>query len=547
MKKSLKHLCIMLVLTIILITPIKVNASSIILTKSEILLDTGYYEVLEYSLEPGLNSSDIVWKSSNESVAIVENGKVTAISNGSTIITATINGNSTTCKVIVNSNYISVTGINLNTNNLSVIKGTTATLTYTITPSNATNKNATWTSSDESVATVENGKITAKKIGTTIITVSSFGYRATCKVTVVDTIGLKSIGLNKTEITIKEHETYNLNVAYSPQNASNKKVTWKSNDTDIVTVDTNGKLIAKKAGTATITVVSNDGGYVATCKVTVTTPSKNVTSVKLDKKEVNLLVGEETTLKYTITPSYAENQKVTWTSSDGSIATVKDGVIKAIAPGTAEIKVISVDGEKEAICKVKVTAKPLEAIVFDTEEISVEAEKEITLKPQPQPANSVIDKAIWTSSDETIATVENGVVKGLQEGTATITVSNENNKISASIIVRVTPKPKEELNITIEGYNLHFDKNKINYTLTIKDEESLNIIVNSNNVTINGNQKLKDGSVITITIQEEEKTTYVINIKKQKNYTIYFIAIISLLLLLNLIRILIQNNKSKRK
>lgn len=545
MRKNLKYIFMSLICILATIIPIKVNANGITLNKSEITLGVGIHEKLNYTLGEGLNSSNIMWKSSNTNVATVQNGEVTAISEGSAIITASINGYNSTCKVVVTSNYISVTGISLNKSSLSILVGTSETLTYTISPQNATNKNVTWQSSDNSVVTVQNGKITAKKVGTATITVSSSEYRAQCRVTVVDTVALKSISLNKTSLTIKEKSSEKLSVTFNPSTATNKKVTWRSSNTNIVTVDSSGNVTAIRPGSATITVVSNDGGYVATCKITVEEISKKVTSVSLDKKELNLVAGEKSTLKVTVNPDYAENKNVTWSSSNESIATVQNGEITAIAPGTTEIKVTSVDGNKEAICKVTVTAPPIKGVSFSESGQTVYLGSEITLNPVTDPVNSILENPIWTSSNEEIATVENGVVKGLSLGETTITVSNQDKSITASITVTVINKPKEKLNITIEGYNLNFNPDVTNYNLTIGDESELTINTNvsKEKVTTKGNQNLKNGSIITITVTDEEKVTYIINIKKKQNYTIYFIAVISVLLLLNLIRIIVKSKK----
>lgn len=549
MKKNLNKLYIVLIYILILIVPIKVDAAGILLNKNETLIGPGYTETLKYTIDEELNSSNIVWTSSNEKVATVDaKGKVQALTPGYTIITASINGKSSTCKVIVNSNYIPVEQITLNKSDLSLVVGAKETLTKTIRPSNATNQDVSWHSSDSSVATVSSaGEIIAKKVGTTIITVSSPTYQATCKVTVIDTVELKKINFNKINLTIKEKETDKLSITFNPSNATNKKVTWKSSNINVATVNNQGLITAIKPGTVTITAVSNDGGHVATCKVTVEAISKKVTSVTLNKKELNLIAGTQETLIATIKPDYAENKKVTWTSSDEKVAIVENGIVKALAPGVTEIKVISENENKEAICKVTVTAPPIKEIKFSKEKQTIYIDSEITLKPILTPENSVLEKAIWTSSDESVATVENGKVKAINLGETTITVSTEDNKVSASITIVVVAKPKEKLEITIENYGLNFNPNIKNYKLTIADESEL--IINTNRpkskVTINGNKNLKKGSIITITVTDDEKVTYIIEIDKKQNYTIYFIAIISVLLLLNLIRLMIQNKKKK--
>ena len=546
MKKYLKYVYILLICIYIGLIPVYAETNGITLKKNQTTLGVGYSENLKYNLSSELNSSNVIWTSSNSKVVTVQNGKITAISNGTAIITASINGYSTTCTVTVSNSYVPVKGISLNKNNLNILIGNSETIIANINPTNATNKEVTWTSSNPSVASVDsNGKITAKKIGTTIITVSINGYSSTSTINVVDKIELKGISLNKSSLNIKENSSATLNITYNPSNATNKKITWKSSNNSIATVDQNGKVTAIKAGSATITAVSNDGGFASTCKVTVEALSKKVTSIELDKKELSIIDGEEANLKVTINPSYAENKNVTWESSDKTIATVKDGVITAKKVGTAEIKAISEDGNKEAICKVTVTSPPIKSIKFEKEKQIVYIGKTTKLETIADPINSSIENPIWTSSDEEIAIVKDGIINPLKVGQTTITISNEDNSISASTTIIVMEKPKEKLNITIEGYDLKFNTKQKNYTLKIGHEDKLTINHNTENknVTINGNQNLKDGSIITITVKDEEKVTYVINIKKDANYTIYFIAAISVLLLLNLIRIFLKKKK----
>lgn len=549
MKKHIKYLYMVFINLLILTMPVIVNAEGIRINKNETTIGIGYSENLKYTLKEGVNSLSIIWKSSNPSVATVSNGKVTGISEGTTIITATIGSQNSTCKVTVTSNFIAPTGIKLNKSNLNLLIGTSETLNKTIIPQNATNQEATWNSSNPSVASVENGKVTAKKVGTTIITVSSFGYNATCKVTVIDTIDLQKISLNKTKITIKERATEKLNVTYTPSNATNKKITWKSSDNNIVTVDSSGKITGIKAGKATITAIANDGGKTSKCEVTVEEISKNVTSITLDKKELKLTSGDTQKLKVTITPSYAENKNVIWSSSDEKIAKVENGTIIAIAPGSVEIKAVTEDGNKEAICEVTVISPPIKGISFSEESTTMYVDSETILTPIFDPENAFLENAIWTTSNEEVAIVTDGVVKALSEGETTITIESQDKQLGASINVKVLNKPKEKLDITIEGYNLNFNPDIKEYTLQIGTESliKINTNISKDKLIINGNQNLKNGSIITITLNEAEKITYVINIKKKENYTIYFIAIISVLLLLNLIRILIKNKKKLKE
>ena len=281
MKKYLKIIYVLFFCLLTIINSKTVSADGIFLNKSTLSLGIGYSDTLKYTLPEGTSNSNIIWTSSNPSVASVINGKITGISEGVSIITATVGRQSATCKVTITSSYIPITEIILNKSNLSLLVGKSETLIKTIKPSNATNMDISWTSTNPNIATVDaSGTVTAKSVGTAIITVSAQGQSATCKITVTDTVPLKNISINKNSITIKEKATDNLSITYTPSNASNKKVTWKSSNDKIVKVDSSGKITGIAPGTATIRLYF--AGYEeAASKV-------NITVTKSAKVTVNL-------------------------------------------------------------------------------------------------------------------------------------------------------------------------------------------------------------------------------------------------------------------
>ena len=218
------------------------------------------------------NATDktVTWTSSAPDVAPVDaNGKVTAVKAGSATITVTTKdgGKTATCTVTVKAHVASVS---LSKTATTLYEGETETLTATIVPDNATDKTVTWTGSAPDVATVDaNGKVTAVKVGTATITVTTNdgGKTATCTVTVKAHV--TSVSLDKTTLTLTAGESETLTATIAPENADDKSVTWTSSAPDVATVDANGKVTAVKAGVATITVTTNDGGKTATCAVTV--------------------------------------------------------------------------------------------------------------------------------------------------------------------------------------------------------------------------------------------------------------------------------------
>ena len=252
---------------------------------------------------------------------------------------------------------VAVSSVGLNSTSITLKNIRNYKLTATVSPSNASNKTITWTSSNGNVAKVDqNGNVTAVNEGTATITArSNNGKTTTCKVTVINpaSVAVSSVGLNSTSITLKNIRNYKLTATVSPSNASNKTITWTSSNSNIAKVDQNGNVTAVNEGTATITARSNNG-KTTTCKVTVINPaSVAVSSVGL-KSSTTIVKGKTEKLTATVSPSNASNKAVTWTSSNSNVARVDaNGNVTAVNAGTATITAKSNNG-KIATCKVTV-------------------------------------------------------------------------------------------------------------------------------------------------------------------------------------------------
>ena len=232
------------------------------------------------------------------------------------------NGNNVT--VTFGSAPVFATGISLNKTETSIQRGSTETLTATVTPNNATDRTVTWSSSDPTVATVSSsGVVTALKVGSAKITATTNDGTNLSAYCTVYVYWYPATGVTVTPATASIYTggTTTLTAEVSPANASNKSVTWSSSNTYIATVDeTTGVVTGVSAGTATITARTVDGGYTASATITVLpTP---VTGVTLDNSGTMIERGGSVTLTATISPSNAANQNLTWTVSDESIATL---------------------------------------------------------------------------------------------------------------------------------------------------------------------------------------------------------------------------------
>ena len=361
---------------------------------------------------------------------------------------------SATCDVNVIANDVIAESIALDKTEVTLKATETTTLTATILPETTTIKDVVWSSSDESVATIENGVVTAHKVGTATITATTTdgsNLSANCIVTVEPTPA-ENIALDKTEVTLKATETTTLMVTILPETTTIKDVVWSSSDESVATVE-NGVVTAHKVGTATITATTTDGSNLsASCFVeVVATPAE---SIALDRTEVTLKANETTTLTATILPETTTIKDVEWKSSDESVATVENGVVTAHQVGTATITVSTTDGTNlSASCEVTVVATPAESIVLDKTEVTLKANETTTLTPTILPETTTIKDVEWKSSDESVATVENGVVTAHQVGTATITATTtDGSNLSANCIVTVEPTLAEE--IVLEPYEI---------------------------------------------------------------------------------------------
>ncbi len=173
---------------------------------------------------------------------------------------------------------VKVTGVSLDKSSMSLEKGVSGTIKVTVAPSNATNKNVTWTSSNSSVATVDSsGKVTAVAPGTATITATTAdgNYKANCAVTVTDSSAVKVTGitLSQNTLSLEKGKTGTISATVAPSNATNKTINWSSDNTSVATVS-NGVVTAVGAGTAKITAASADGGASAVCTVTVVSTSE---------------------------------------------------------------------------------------------------------------------------------------------------------------------------------------------------------------------------------------------------------------------------------
>ena len=414
------------------------------------------------------SNKHLVWICDNNDVATVnELGLVTAISVGDANITcSTVDGSclSATCKVTVSP--IFAESIALDKTELTLTIGASENLTATVLPEDVTDKTVTWSTSDASIATVDNeGKVTAVSIGEATITATCGDKSATCKVT-VNPILAESIALDKTELSLTIGASEKLTATVLPEDVTDKTVTWSTSDAAIAMVDAEGNVKAISVGEATITATCGD--KTATCKVTVNPILAE--SITLDKTELTLTIGACKKLTATVLPEDVTDKTVTWSASDAAIATVdNEGNVTAILVGEATITATCDD--KSATCKVTVNPILAESITLDKSELTltIGASEKLTATVLPE---DVTDKTVtWSTSDAAIAMVDaEGNVKAISVGEATITATCGDKTATC----KVTVNPILAESITLDKPEL---------TLTIGASEKLTATVFPEDVT----------------------------------------------------------------
>ena len=501
-------------------TIIPIKAESITLDKTEVEIIVGETEFLTATVFPETTSNmDIVWTSSDEEIAVVnEYGVVTAIAVGEATITATTadgSNLSASCQVTVVAALAE--SITLNMTEVSLEVSETTTLTATVLPETVTNKSVTWTSSNESVATVDaNGLVTAIAVGEATITATTTdgsNLSASCVVTVEALRGFPISITPEDGSTVGELQkiVFEFSAADYPNtmeyDSSKNPILYNAAGEEVA----EGHMGYEDAATFMSIYVTFDAPITAEGVYTLKVPAGamreygygienprncpameltyNIMSVKaesitLDKTEVEIIIGESDFLTATILPETASNKDIVWTSSDEEIAVVNEyGVVTAIALGEAVITATTTDGsDLSASCKVTVVPVLAMSIELDKTELDAMEMTEFQLNATVLPENTTNKGVVWTSSDNEIASVdETGLVKMLRVGSVVITATTvDGSNLSASCHITIVVGIDD-----VEGDNV--------IVATIGN----NIVVKNAQLGSNVRVYAADGSIIT--------------------------------------------------
>lgn len=412
------------------------------LEPAELQLKKGDSQTLTASIFPAdATCQTLHWGTSDSKVASVdEDGKVTAVGNGSAtvFVSSSDGGHTAYCNVYVGTPLGSLS-LDPGEYTLESI-GSSFKIAPVFYPEDATDTEVSWTSADPKIASVSSdGTVTAIGPGTTAITAAAAGGAITSKCVVTVLSPALAIKISDSRLSLEEGEEATLTASVFPSDATQSTLTWRSDKPEVATVDQDGNVRAVKAGVAVITVSVSETVF-ETCTVTVVS---RVTGISFDVDEMEILPGESHQLKVTVLPENASVPDVNWSSDNAKVAKVSDtGLVTGLSAGEATIHAVTKDGGKMATCLVKV-GTPVSGISLSKSSASMYVgDSPLVLTATITPSNASDKSVVWSSSDASVASVLAGsgldaTVTPVAAGTATITVSTPDGKFSASCVLTV--------------------------------------------------------------------------------------------------------------
>ena len=515
--------------------PITVEDNTIYITDLEITSDlsriykgTTYVIYTKLYPENQTETNEVEMTSSDSNILSISSsyGNNYWIAKNEGTVTVTCKAGKFTKKfvVTVKPTYVSVTGISVSVNKTTLTMGTTAKASGVITPSNATEKSITWSSSNKNICTVDsNGVITGVKSGTCTITGRSYNGKTDTKtITVVSDI--KSISFDKTSLKLIKGDTApTLKLITNPTNAVDKNITWSSTDYNVIRVDSTGKLSIYGVGNATVTA-KTDNNLTAKCEISVVS-----STLSLSPSVLNLTVGDTSNITATVTPDYA-NKSIAWSSSDENVCKVVNGKVSAISTGNCTIYATNAYKVKKSVY-VTVKAKQVikvTSITLDKSNLSISVDDKVKLNATINPSNATNKNITWSSSNTSVAKVVNGEVTGVAPGYATITAKVDGKSTTCGVSVVAKRVDVTSIDLDITSTILKVGENKtIRATVNPSNASNKKITwssSNSNIVSVNNGvitAKKIGKAVITAAIGNITKTCEV-EVINNDNASVYY-------------------------
>ena len=430
-------------------TPKEVKVQQITLTPSASSVVVGEsLQIAAKVLPENATNTTLKWKITPENILkpTAAPGQFTAQQVGEALVrveAADGSGIKAECKVVVKPRLVQA--ISLNATQKHLIIGDSFTLTATLSPENATNRNVIWKLvSGNAISLSNTGVIQAKKVGEALVRAEAAdgsGTTAECKVVVKPRL-VQAISLNATQKNLIIGDSFTLTATAMPENATNRNVIWKLVSGDAISLSNTGVIQAKKVGEAIVRAETADGsGITAECKVVV--KPRLVQAISLNATQKHLVVGDSFTLTATLSPENATNRNVIWKLVSGNAISLSNtGVIQAKKVGEALVRAEAADGSGiTAECKVVVKPRLVQAISLKLEKDTVAIGDHFTVTADVLPKNATNSTLQWSvSAPLLLKHLGAGSFEALKTGSATITAqARDGSKQEASCRIEIVP------------------------------------------------------------------------------------------------------------
>ncbi|MCM3143094.1 Ig-like domain-containing protein [Brevibacillus sp. MER 51] len=392
----------------------------------------------------------------------------------------------------------STTGLKANVGSVNVTIGDTETIRLTYNGSPIDNALVDWEIGSSSIASVSNGVVYGKKVGTTVVTARYNGYRATVRVTVDRAQTLEA---TKTEVSVKKGKKTNVSLKFAGSSLPGSRATWKTADKYVATVD-DGEIKGVGEGSTVITASYKD--QEVEIRVDVEGGGNSDGKLEADVTQLKMEKGDKETIKLTYDDDKLSGSKATWKTSKSSVATVNDdGVVTAKGKGTATITAKYKGYEVEVDVYVDTDSSgKLEA---DDTSISLKKGDKETVKLKYDGDTLSGSKATWRTSRSSVATVDDGVITAKGTGTATITAEYRGHKVEIEVKVDMSGR------LEAEETKISMKKGQQDFVLLKFDNERISLssatwrTSNSSVATVNSSGVITAQGKGTATITAEYK------------------------------------------
>ena len=430
----------------VVVKPRLVQSISLNATQTHLVVGDSF-TLTATAMPENATNRNVVWKLvSGDAISLSNTGVIQAKKVGEAFVRAEAadgSGASAECKVVVKPRLVQA--ISLNATQKELIVGDAFSLTATLSPENATNRNLIWKLvSGDAISLSTTGVIQAKKVGEALVRAEAAdgsGITAECKLVVKPRL-VQAISLNATQKNLVIGDSFTLTATAMPENATNRNVIWKLVRGNAISLSNTGVIQAKKVGVALVRAEAADGsGITAECKVVV--KPRLVQAISLNATQKNLIIGDSFTLTATLSPENATNHNVIWKLVSGNAISLSNtGVIQAKKVGEALVRAEAADDSGiTAECKVVVKPRLMQAISLKLEKDTVAVGEHFTVTADVLPKNATNSTLQWTVSDPLLLKhLGAGSFEALKTGSATITAqARDGSKQEASCRIEIVP------------------------------------------------------------------------------------------------------------